>query len=131
MLIFILYFVFFQKKNNTELDNIKSDSYYKTGCNYLNMGEYAKAYEYAMLSYLIEKKDIQSKKYAETLNLIGNIYEKTGLYIKSLETHYESLEIQKLKNNEKGIANSYHNIANINMMVERYNIAYNLWFVFK
>ena len=126
ILIFILYFVFFSN-NNTESDNTKSDTCYRIGCNSLDLGEYIKAYEFAMLSYTIEKRDKQSKRYAETLNLLGNIYEKTGLYIKSLETHYESLEIQKSKNNNKGIANSYHNIAHINMMAGRYDNAYNYY----
>ncbi len=108
-------------------ENVKSDVYYKIGCNYLELGEYVKAYEFAMHSFSIEKNDKQSKRYAETLNLLGNIFEKTGLYTKSLETHYKSLEVQKAKNNHKGIANSYHNIAHLNMLAERYNIAYNYY----
>ncbi|NOQ26715.1 MAG: tetratricopeptide repeat protein [Bacteroidales bacterium] len=108
-------------------EKIKSDICYKIGCNYLELGEYVKAYEFAMISYLIEKKEKESKRYAETLNLLGNIYEKTGLYTKSLATHYESLELQKSLNNIKGIANSNHNIAHINIMIERYNKAFNYY----
>lgn len=113
--------------DETQSENIKSDICYRIGCNYLDMGEYVKAYEFAMVSYLIEKREKESKRYAETLNLLGNIYEKTGLYTKSLATHYESLELQKSLNNNKGIANSIHNIAHINILIERYNKAFNYY----
>lgn len=105
-------------------DNFKSDIYYKIGCNYLSMGEYINAYTFAMLSYSLDKNSKQTKKYAETLNLLGNIYEKTGLYTNSLTMHYESLEIQKLEKNYKGVANSYHNIGHIDLITERYDRAY-------
>ena len=123
----IISFFIFSNSNERKKEQIKSDKDYKMSCNYLELGEYVKAHEFAMFSYTIEKRNKQSKRYAETLNLLGNIYEKTGLYIKALETHYESLELQKSNRNDKGIANSYHNIAHINLMAGRYDNAYNYY----
>ena len=103
-------------------DKTIADICYKISGNYLDKGEYINAHEFAIRTDSIEKNN--KLRSAETLNLLGNIYEKSGLYIKSLATHYESLELQKENNNLKGIANSYHNLANLYIIGERYDKAF-------
>ncbi len=125
-LFIIFYFTIFFG-NQVRINYDESDKNYENAYKYLELGEYLKAYEFAMSSYLIEKQGKEGKRYAGALNLLGNIYEKTGLYIKALEMHYESLEIQKIHYNERGIANSYHNIAHLNMIAGRYDNAYNFY----
>jgi len=109
----------FTEKYNKE--NISPDITYKLAINYLDIGEYLKAHEFAIRTDSIERTN--KSRSAETLNLLGNIYEKTGLFVKSLAMHYESLELQKRNNNRIGIANSYHNLAHIQMAGQRYDKA--------
>ncbi|NJO88040.1 MAG: tetratricopeptide repeat protein [Chloroflexia bacterium] len=105
--------------------NILPDITYKLAINYLDIGEYTKAHMYAIKTDSIERK--RKSRSAETLNLLGNIYEKSGLYVKALAVHYESLELQKANKNEVGIANSYHNLAHIYMAGQRFDKAYTFY----
>lgn len=99
-----------------------ADINYKIALNHLGLGEYIKAYRFAIKTDSIEKSN--KIKSAETLNLLGSIYEKTGLYVNALSTHYQSLELQKNKNNKLGMANSYHNLAHIYLEGKRYDKAH-------
>ncbi len=111
-------------EKNGEINTLP-DITYKLAINYLDIGEYIKAHMYAIKTDSIERKS--KSRSAETLNLLGSIYEKSGLYVKSLAMHYESLEIQKANKNQIGIANSYHNLAHIYMAGQRFDKAYTFY----
>lgn len=97
--------------------DVQADIHYRLAANYLELGDYIKSYEQLVLTDSLERNFGQRS--AETLNLLGSIYEKTGLYVKSLVTHFESFEMQKMKGNKEGIANSLHNLGHIYMISER------------
>ncbi len=115
----------YQLSEQSGISDILPDITYKLALNYLDIGEYIKAQKYAIKTDSIERK--RKSRSAETLNLLGNIYEKSGLFIKSLAIHYESLELQKASKNQAGMANSYHNLAHIYMAGQRYDKAYTFY----
>ena len=95
---------------------------YKIALNYLELGDFVNAHKFALKTDSIEK--IHRKTNAETLNLLGSIYEKSGLFVKSLNDLHQSIELQKSAKNSIGLANSYHNVAHIYMQAEKYEQAY-------
>jgi two-component system NarL family sensor kinase len=118
--------LYFQKayefRDEIDKPRLVADITYKIALNYLELGDFIEAHAFALKTDSIEKSN--KKISAESLNLLGSIYEKSGLYVKSLNTLYQSLELQKRDKNLIGVANSYHNIAHIYMQAGKYDKAH-------
>ncbi len=112
----------YEHRNKIDKSQLVADIAYKIALNYLELGDLVEAHAFALRTDSIERSN--KKISAETLNLLGSIYEKSGLYVQSLNTLYQSLELQKKDENLVGVANSYHNIAHIYMQAEKYDQAY-------
>jgi len=119
----LIYFLkAYEHKSEINQYHLIADITYKIALDYLELGDFVKAHEFALKTDSVER--IHQKINAETLNLLGSIYEKSGLFVKSLNTLHQSLELQKEEENIIGLANSYYNVAHIYMQTEKYELAY-------
>lgn len=111
----------YEHRKEIDKPQLLADITYKIALDYLELGDFVEAHAFALKTDSIERNN--KKISAETLNLLGSIYEKSGLYVQSLNTLYQSLELQKKDENLIGVANSYYNIAHIYMQAAKYDQA--------
>jgi len=75
------------------------------------MGSYSNALNEYSLALNILKEGEEKADHAAVLNNIGYLFYNQGNYDISLKNHFESLSLKEKTNNQRGIATSYHSIA--------------------
>ncbi len=80
---------------------------------YINIGEYDSALQYAKQELTLAQNINFKKGIANAFNSIGLIYSNQGNYPQALKQHFTSLKIREEIKDKNGIASSYNNIGNI------------------
>ncbi|WP_394973945.1 adenylate/guanylate cyclase domain-containing protein [uncultured Croceitalea sp.] len=99
----------FAKNNNS----VRSTALYYKGAALFIKSNYSNSLANLKESILLSKELEDKKKTANTLNLIGNIYNVQGNYPKALDHYDQSLKIKKNINDKWGIAAAMSNIGGI------------------
>lgn len=93
-------------KDTSQINNLNELSW-----QYINIGNYEKAFENAKQAQQQAEKLNYKKGIANAYNNTGIIYWNQGNYERSLEAHLKTLHIREEIGDKKGIASSYNNIG--------------------
>jgi tetratricopeptide (TPR) repeat protein len=94
-------------------DTLKARLFNQISYQYLNVGQFAKALEYADKALQLSEKAGFKKGVATALNYTGMANERQGNYKQAEELYLKVMEIWEELNNKIGIGNVYINIGNI------------------